>query len=318
MRGAVGSLCSLGSFRLVAVLVIALGSATARGAVTRTAGYDLGLGRVVPSVDLAPAIEDSPPSRMWEPFPSWPTADSDVEIGARSFARRAGEDLVALVTSPVGWRGRNWRRLGLGILAIGSGSLVDEDIDRWVDSHRDSGAIRLATTMRPLGQEAGLALLGAAWIAGRHLDRPELTAVAQDGLEAALLAAGVVTPAIKVLAGRTRPNRTSDSTDFGGSGHSFPSGETTMAFAVASVIAGHSDRWWVDAAAYGTAGMIGVGRMRLDAHWASDVVAGALIGSAVGRWVVRRHRPEPDHRRSFAVVPTIAPDRYGVMVHLGF
>ena len=60
---------------------------------------------------------------------------------------------------------------------------------------------------------------------------------------------------------------------------------------MASVIAAHSRRPWVDALAWSAATSIAWERLRLDAHWASDVTAGALIGAGIGRWVVRRNRP---------------------------
>ena len=44
------------------------------------------------------------------------------------------------------------------------------------------------------------------------------------------------------------------------------------------MIAAHYDSPWVDATAYGIAGLVAVARIRLDAHLASDVVAGGLIG----------------------------------------
>jgi membrane-associated phospholipid phosphatase len=58
--------------------------------------------------------------------------------------------------------------------------------------------------------------------------------------------------------------------------------------------------------------------MVLDAHWASDVVAGALVGTAVGRWVVRRNRPEFESRLDVSVLPTFGAGSYGVAVRLGF
>ena len=73
---------------------------------------------------------------------------------------------------------------------------------------------------------------------------------------------------------------------FSGSDNSFPSGHATQAFAVASVISAHSDQVWVSVTAYTIAGLVGFARMYHNAHWTSDVTAGALIGTFVGRGVV--------------------------------
>ena len=64
---------------------------------------------------------------------------------------------------------------------------------------------------------------------------------------------------------------------------------------VASVIATHyDDTRWVPMVSYGIAGLVGVERIASDNHWLSDVLAGALIGTLVGREVVvfnrERHR----------------------------
>lgn len=91
-----------------------------------------------------------------------------------------------------------------------------------------------------------------------------------------------------------------------------------MVFAMASVVAAHSNRWWIDAIAWSTAGLIGFERLILDAHWSSDVVAGALIGTAVGQWVVRRNRPEFENRLQMDILPTFGVDHVGVSVHLRF
>ena len=101
--------------------------------------------------------------------------------------------------------------------------------------------------------------------------------------------AGILAPLVKELVGRERPRKDLGSTSFG-NGQSFPSGEVTQAFAIASVVSAHSQRKWVKGLAWTLAGATAWQRMEMDAHWASDVAAGALLGAGVGRWVVRRNR----------------------------
>jgi membrane-associated phospholipid phosphatase len=61
-----------------------------------------------------------------------------------------------------------------------------------------------------------------------------------------------------------------------------------MAFAMASVVADEYDDWRVDALSYGTAAAVGLSRVYQDRHWASDVMGGATLGIAVGKWCRRR------------------------------
>ena len=71
----------------------------------------------------------------------------------------------------------------------------------------------------------------------------------------------------------------------------FPSGHTTAAFSVATVMSrryGHDHRW-VPYVAYGVAGAIGFSRVTLSAHNVSDVFVGAALGYAISRFVVLGH-----------------------------
>ena len=68
---------------------------------------------------------------------------------------------------------------------------------------------------------------------------------------------------------------------------------------------------WVGATAYGVAALVGYARMAHDAHYLSDVVAGAVIGTTIGKLVVRTNERS---RAKWA----IAPARRGVMVSIRF
>ena len=71
---------------------------------------------------------------------------------------------------------------------------------------------------------------------------------------------------------------------------SFPSGHTTAAFAAATVFAQeYKDRLWVPILSYSAASLIGLSRITENAHWASDVFAGAALGYVTGLQVVRNY-----------------------------
>lgn len=147
--------------------------------------------------------------------------------------------------------------------------------------------------------------------------------VAELGLRSAeaLVVSAAATGALKGVIGRQRPFvAAGDAEDFhlgggfrGGGGTSFPSGHSTAAFAVASVLADESARWWprarfVPYLAYGGATAVGLARIYSDKHWASDVVAGAAIGTLSGLSVVRWHRLHPHSLLDRWLLPTaVAP-----------
>lgn len=98
------------------------------------------------------------------------------------------------------------------------------------------------------------------------------------------LLAGLTTTTIKVVAGRARPFNEMGNTEFKWAEfedryNSFPSGHTTMAFAIATTLAGRIDKWWAYGGLYTLALSTGAARIYKDKHWFSDVCFGAVIGT---------------------------------------
>ena len=136
-----------------------------------------------------------------------------------------------------------------------------------------------------------------------------------------LISGVIVTPVLKFAVGRKRPRDTDKTFDvklFSGAS-SFPSGHATEAFAVASVIATRYDSGWVKGVAYGSAALVGFARVHHQAHFLSDITAGALIGTAVGRAVVHRNAEDAEERRRLRVAPLLGPhDQPGMALAVSF
>ncbi len=108
----------------------------------------------------------------------------------------------------------------------------------------------------------------------------------------------------------------------------WPSGHAAAAAAVISSQAAlYPERRWIAWAGYGVAALMGVGLVEGDFHWTSDVLAGLLVGHAVGRAVGEGFRAEIDRgggRAGAGLAPTsqrvaflpIASGRGGVGVSL--
>jgi len=74
---------------------------------------------------------------------------------------------------------------------------------------------------------------------------------------------------------------------FTGGRGSFPSGHTIAAFSVATVFADrYRNHRWAPLAAYGLAGIVGFSRITLQAHFPSDVFAGAVLGYVISHYAV--------------------------------
>jgi len=100
----------------------------------------------------------------------------------------------------------------------------------------------------------------------------------------ALLASGVANGALKFGIGRCRPRAPCGGDDvryfaLDNAWQSFPSGHTVVAFSLATSLSRKANNRWVSLLAYAGAGMVGWSRIHHDRHWASDVVAGAIVGT---------------------------------------
>jgi len=69
---------------------------------------------------------------------------------------------------------------------------------------------------------------------------------------------------------------------------SFPSGEATTSFAIALVLAGGFP--WLRLPLFTVAAIVAAARVMVGDHVPSDVWAGAMVGIAVGQWVLSRAR----------------------------
>ena len=200
------------------------------------------------------------------------------------------KDTLATLGAPLHWSGKDWLVFGgiaAGVAAVGFA--FDIPMRDKTQAHQTSTLDELTKVVEPFGAGYSWAVIGAYGIVGFAFHDPEAKDIFFDSAIASLLASGIITPTLKFVIGRERPNESVSSTafdPFSGSDNSFPSGHATQAFAVASVISAHSDQVWVSVTAYTLAGLVGFARIYHNAHWTSDVTAGALIGTAVGRGVV--------------------------------
>jgi membrane-associated phospholipid phosphatase len=107
---------------------------------------------------------------------------------------------------------------------------------------------------------------------------------------------GVTAYALKFAAGREDPYQTSDPNSWREGGSSFPSLHSTVAFAVGTVLAesgGDDYRWVRRVLGYGLGVATSYERLKHNAHWLSDTVAGSALGIATGRFAVNRDRGNP-------------------------
>jgi membrane-associated phospholipid phosphatase len=221
-----------------------------------------------------------------------------VPILSFSFVERIGVDLLDLPSTVAHWQTADWATAG-GFCAAGLAAYsVDGDVRHDFHNHNPEQAGDLSSAFTHFGSwQYEVPLLGAAWIGGL-MGSSELNRVAVNGIEASAIAAGTLVPIMVYVSGRPLPNKNFDADTFHpfhGHEYSFPSGHTSEAFAVASVLdQTFRERfgYWHLPIVYGAATAVGISRIRDQRHFLSDVVIGAGIGWATGRWVSLRHQPQ--------------------------
>jgi len=180
----------------------------------------------------------------------------------------------------------------------------DDHIQRWVQGHKNSTNDHISNDVKKIGAFSVLTFVGLGlygYIAG---DR-KAVATFLLGLESFIIT-GVFVEVLKRSTGRSRPNTGNPHDTWTGpniSGQtehmSFPSGDVSSAFSVASVVASEYGNVVVSPLVYTAATLIALSRVHNNAHWSSDVFAGGAIGYFTGKAIVASHR---DVKGSFCVL----------------
>ncbi len=107
--------------------------------------------------------------------------------------------------------------------------------------------------------------------------------------------AGIITSILKSVVGRSRPYTGEGKFHFRpfnvhAAYTSFPSGHSTVAFAVSSVLANNTDNTYLKILYYSASTLVAMSRIYHNAHWLSDVVTGGAIGYFVGNFVSSHDR----------------------------
>lgn len=242
--------------------------------------------------------------------------------------RLAWDDAGHVITAPARWDSPDWLKAGGAVLAIGTAMALDRSTEQEMARHRTASADRLAKAVQNLGGAPSVLIAGGAWLAGVAFKDPEIRATGVDAMATMGIAQLLLAIPLKEITGRSRPEADKGAHDFHpfDGGQSFPSGHTVQAFALASVIAEHADSPWVSCLSYGLAGLVGAARVEQRQHFLSDVVAGGLIGTFVGKTVVCYNQSRRGSAGSsgagskvaMSFTPAIRPGGYDVSLSLRF
>ncbi len=199
-----------------------------------------------------------------------------------------------IATGPFHWKPNDWKIAG-SVVVIGATLFVFDDEIRHLFQNNQHNAIDFAAKyiFEPLGSGIYPAvLLGGYYLYGLKTNNIKSRQIAIGGTQAFLMAS-LTAQVLKNVFHRHRPYQDNPSNPYiwdgplGDWGYTaFPSGHTTAAFAVATLMASvYKDKPWVVVLSYSLASGVGLSRVYDNMHWSTDVFIGAAIGFAVGKTV---------------------------------
>jgi membrane-associated phospholipid phosphatase len=202
-------------------------------------------------------------------------------------------DTGNILTSPARWDRSDWLEASL-VTGVAVGLYTQDDhIQRWVQKHKNATTSNLADDAKQIWIVSIPALVGLGAYGYISSDNKAKTTFLLS--TESFIIDGVFVQVLKHTTGRHRPY-TGDPHDTwspgytsNGSYQSFPSGDSSSAFAIATVVATEYDNMIVPPLLYGISTLISLERVHNNAHWSSDVFVAAAIGYFTGKAVVASH-----------------------------
>ncbi len=245
----------------------------------------------------------------------WESVKSDVNIGL--------EDGYHIFTSPAHFSKNTWLIAGGIIGGTALSFLADKDIRNWSQRNHTNTLDNVTKAGEDYGKVVYAASISLAIYAGGRIFKNEDLAVTGRMLGETLIFAGIITSVLKSAFGRARPYKNEGNTHFIGlqfktDNTSFPSGHTTVAFSMSTILASRIDNPFASIGLYSLAGLTMFQRIYGDRHWFSDTLLGAAIGTAVGRAVIYFNDKREGSLANLSFMPTYSKSGFGFSLVYNF
>jgi hypothetical protein len=219
------------------------------------------------------------------------------------------DETVDFIKQPAKWEGNDWLKLGL----VGAGTFLVMQADQPIrdalmkdQSYYKSFPVEFGKLW---GETYSTAIV--AGVFGLHGILADDKATKKIGFEIvqAALYSGGITSVLKFAFGRARPFMMKGSADYqpftllDDGFHSFPSGHSTLAFALSTILSRNVQSNTLKALAYLPAVLTAFSRVYQDYHWTSDCLFSAVIGYVVATWIVDIHDPKESPVQVSSVYP---------------
>ena len=223
-----------------------------------------------------------------------------------------GNETVDFIKQPLKWDGVDWLKLGL----VGAGTvLIMGNVDQPIrtDVMKDQRYYYSAPVVagRLWGEIYSPVVLFTGFGLYSVLNNDIGARKIAYEIGQASLYAGALSFVLKLAIGRSRPYMNQGnavfrpfSSIFNQDNKSMPSGHSTVAFILSTVLSRNVKSPVLKVLAYLPAVMTMASRVYQDMHWTSDTFAGAALGYFVATWVVDQHE---NNNKSIVEVSSIYP-----------
>ena len=178
------------------------------------------------------------------------------------------------------------------ILLISAGYAVDYNMKNFAGRNHSNFNDVFFSIDKDYGSEYSLIGISGLYGYGLIFNNPEVRKIGLQTIEAVGYA-GLITLTLKAIVGRSRPYTNEGKSRFRpfnvhAAYTSFPSGHSTVVFALSTVLANNTSNIFLKILYYTAACTVAGARIYHNAHWFSDVITGGLIGHFVGDFVSSR------------------------------
>lgn len=221
-----------------------------------------------------------------------------------SYFSLLGKDLKDGFTKPFHLSKQDWGNFGKFAAVTFALSFADEPVQQAALRlrNRNTGLNNISKDVTKFGgiyEVFTVAGIGAYGLISKNNKLTNTTLLSSQ----AYITSGAIAMVLKYLSGRTRPSyypsgvqaeprflgpfhKSLKNADGSHDNSSFPSGHSTVAFAVATVFATeYKDKPIVPVVAYSAASLVSISRITQNKHWVTDVFTGAAIGYLSGKLV---------------------------------
>ena len=216
----------------------------------------------------------------------------------RDYFKGIFSDIAHTASSPLIWDRSDW--ITAGWIAGGTGMFIalDEEINSAFKNNRSIYTEKLMDVFEPFGNGAfTVPALATVYFLSHFHENEKAKRTALIATESFLITS-LYTTVLKFSFGRARPHNADTNHDdshmhfdgFSINNNSFPSGHTSTAFAIATVVANeYEETPYIKPISYGLATLAGLSRINDQKHWASDVFIGAALGYFTSKTLLRLH-----------------------------